>query len=235
MCNFNDGKGLADVRNQAQEYGVFAESEGSRYLQALLTPMHAGNINGHDYVLTGSLPNATEMNREWRSFSNDYSGSSEGAAGTCDHSYLFKEIKLGHHGRRIPQNQKDMKTPFEYLNCNYAEVADRDDLLEIYRVIEVASVEFGLDGWGIHLLEPSNGFDETYTADFMLLRHWYSVEKRAEIMEKWIGFVPSYMAENLAELIEIRLLELVALEEKQSILQAQKDLIGRKSVSRSKK
>ena len=80
-----------------------------------------------------------------------------------------------------------MKKPFEYLSCNYVEGADRDDLLELYRAIEAASFEFGLDGWGIHLLEPNNGFDETYTADFTLLRHWYSFDKRAEMTEKWPG------------------------------------------------
>jgi hypothetical protein len=121
FCHFNDGKGLDDVRSQAEEYGAFAESEGSKYLQALLTPIHAGDIDGADYVLAGSRPNATEMNRERRSFSNEYNGPSGDAAGTCDRSYVFRETKLAH--RRIPWDQRDMKTPFEYPNCNYAEGA----------------------------------------------------------------------------------------------------------------
>jgi hypothetical protein len=68
-------------------------------------------------------------------------------------------------------------------------VPNRDDLVELYRVIEAGSFEFGLDGWGIHLLEPCNGFDETYTADFTLSRHWYSFAKRAEMMEKWPAWI----------------------------------------------
>jgi len=187
FCNLNDGKDLDDVRSQAREYESFAKSEGSKYMQWLLTPMHAGDTDDVDYVLTGSWLNAAEMNREWRSFSNEYKGPSGEAAGTCRRSYLFKETKLAH--RRIPQDQRDMKTPFEYLNCNYVEGAGRDDLLELYRAIEAASFEFGLDGWGIHLLEPNNGFDETYTADFTLSRHWYSFDKRAEMMEKWPAWV----------------------------------------------
>ena len=164
FCNLNDGKDLDDVRSQAREYESFAKSEGSKYMQWLLTPMHAGDTDDVDYVLTGSWLNAAEMNREWRSFSNEYKGPSGEAAGTCRRSYLFKETKLAH--RRIPQDQRDMKTPFEYLNCNYVEGAGRDDLLE-----------------------PNNGFDETYTADFTLSRHWYSFDKRAEMMEKWPAWV----------------------------------------------
>ena len=187
FCNLNDGKDLDDVRSQAKEYGAFAKSEGSKYSQAMLTPMHAGDTDGTDYILSGRWPNATEMNREWRSYSNEYKGPSGEAAGTCRRSYLFRDTKLAH--RPMPQNQSDMKKPFEYLSCNYVEGADRDDLLELYRAIEAASFEFGLDGWGIHLLEPNNGFDETYTADFTLLRHWYSFDKRAEMTGKWPAWV----------------------------------------------
>ncbi len=187
FCKLNEGKSLDDVRSEAGEYGAFAKSAGSKYMQALLTTMHAGDADGVDYVLTGSWPNATEMNREWGSFSNDYKGPSGEAAGICGRSYLFKETKLAH--RRIAQDQRDDKAPFEYLNCNYVEGANRNDLLELYRAIEAASFEFGLNGWGIHLLEPANGFDETYTADFTLSRHWYSFEKRAEMMEKWPAWV----------------------------------------------
>ncbi len=190
FCHLNDGKNLDDVRNQAKEYGAFAKSAGSKYSQAMLIPMHAGDTEGTDYILSGRWPNATEMNREWKSFSNEYNGPSVSAAGTCPRSYLFRDTKLAH--RPMPQDQRDMKMPFEYLSCNYVEGADRDDLLELYRAIETASLEFGLDGWGIHLLEPDTGFDEDYTADFTLLRHWYSFDKRAEIMEKWpawLGFL----------------------------------------------
>ena len=194
FCNYNDGMGYTDVRKQAQEYGAFAKSNGSKYFQFLLTPMHAGDINGSDYVLNGGWPDATEMNREWKSFSNDYSGpSGELAAGNCDRSYLFRETKIAH--RRIPMDQRDEKSPSEYLNCTYADGADRDDLLELYRTIEASSMEFGLDGWGTHLLEPVSGFDETYTSDFTLMLHWYSFEKRAEMMEKWPDWI-AYLSKS---------------------------------------
>ena len=63
FCNLNDGKDLDDVRSQAREYESFAKSEGSKYMQWLLTPMHAGDTDDVDYVLTGSWLNAAEMNR----------------------------------------------------------------------------------------------------------------------------------------------------------------------------
>ena len=71
FCNLNEGKTMADVVAQSEAYGKFSKDMGTKYAQAIMTPMHAGDTSDYDYILWGSWPDGEAMYEEWGSFAND--------------------------------------------------------------------------------------------------------------------------------------------------------------------
>ena len=66
-CDLNDGMTLTDAANQAKKYGSFSKEAGTKYIQSMLVPIHAGQ-NDYDYILWGSWPDGKAMYQEWGSY-----------------------------------------------------------------------------------------------------------------------------------------------------------------------
>ena len=56
---------------QSEFYGEFSKKAGTKYLQVVLTPMHAGVSTGYDYVIWGQWPDGQSMYNEWGSYTNE--------------------------------------------------------------------------------------------------------------------------------------------------------------------
>jgi len=192
LCNYNEGKTFNDVIAESRSYGEFSKSKETRYRQGILTPMHSGaELGDYDYILFGSWPSQPDMYREWGSYANDYESWSQNmtdqeAAGTCVENYSFKETNASH--QRIPSDQRDLRQPFEFLRCQYREGKSLADFLAAHRKLEAAMKEVGIDGFGVHAIEPDRGQSDTDQTDFIILRHWYSFEKRAQFSAKWSSY-----------------------------------------------
>ena len=50
-CSLNPDKTMDDVRAQSQRYGEFSKAKGTKYAQAIMTPMHSGDTSNYDYIL----------------------------------------------------------------------------------------------------------------------------------------------------------------------------------------
>lgn len=48
FCSLNEGKTMEDVVAQSEAYGKFSTDMGTKYAQAILTPMHAGDTTNYD-------------------------------------------------------------------------------------------------------------------------------------------------------------------------------------------
>ena len=70
-CTLNDGMTIEDAAEQAKEYGKFSKEQGTKYMQSMLVPIHAGETE-YDYILWGSWPDGQAMYDEWGSYLNDY-------------------------------------------------------------------------------------------------------------------------------------------------------------------
>ena len=71
-CKLNEGKAIADAIADSKRYGAFSKSEGTKYMQAVLTPMHAGDTSEYDYIVWGTWPDGAAMYEEWGSYANNY-------------------------------------------------------------------------------------------------------------------------------------------------------------------
>jgi hypothetical protein len=207
FCNLNEGKTMADVVAQSEAYGKFSKDMGTKYAQAIMTPMHAGDTNDYDYILWGTWPDGEAMYKEWGSFANQYGGWSasnsadtpDGEAGDCHRSIAMFNMGVTHN--RIPMDERDAKQPIQFAQCSLKEGATMAQLYAQAAANKEKMDEGGFKGWGIHYFFPYLGFEDV-DYDFVQMNHWYSYKARGHMANNWGDFV----AENPEIASDIQLL-----------------------------
>ena len=191
-CKLNEGKSLEDAIASAKHYGEFSASQGTKYMQFMLTPMHAGDTSDYDYILWGSWPDGQAMYDEWGSFANNYGGweggsEVDGAAGTCSRSIAVFNAGVAHN--RIPMDERDQKQPVQFAQCSMRDGVSIDQIYAQAEADKLLMEKGGFKGWGIHYLFPYMGFDGDANYDFVQMNHWYSFEARGQMANNWQDFV----------------------------------------------
>ena len=196
-CNLNDGKTLNDAAEQAREYGKFSEAAGTKYIQSMLVPIHAGQ-HDYDYILWGSWPDGKAMYQEWGSYLNDYDesfttmdeDSSSESASECK-----SRVAAFHTG--VISNTKNMsdpdkRKPVQFAGCTLKDGVSLNDVHEFIEKDGKLMTEFGFTGWARGTFSPYLGFKPDYPYDFVDMIFWHSFEERGNMANNYGDFVEKH-------------------------------------------
>ena len=194
-CTLNDGMTLEDAAEQAKEYGKFSKEQGTKYMQSMLVPIHAGETK-YDYILWGSWPDGQAMYDEWGSYLNDYDESfaatdndSSESAGECNARVAMFNNGMAHN--RNVEN-RDKRQPVQFSGCTFKEGKNLSNLAEVIKADTELLTENGFSGFGRHTFLPYLGFNADYPYDFVDMLHWYSFERRGHMANNYGAFVEKY-------------------------------------------
>ena len=194
-CDLNDGMTLTDAANQAKKYGSFSKEAGTKYIQSMLVPIHAGQ-NDYDYILWGSWPDGKAMYQEWGSYLNDYD---ESFAATDEDEPVASECKSRvaafHTG--VISNKKDMsepdnRKPVQFSGCTLKEGVTIDDVHKFMEEDGKLLADFGFTGWARGTFSPYLGFKADYPYDFVDMFLWHSFDERGNMANNYDDFVEKY-------------------------------------------
>ncbi len=196
-CNLNDGKTLNDAADQAREYGKFSEAAGTKYIQSMLVPIHAGQ-HDYDYILWGSWPDGKAMYQEWGSYLNDYDesfttmdeDSSSESASECK-----SRVAAFHTG--VISNTKNMsdpdkRKPVQFAGCTLKDGVSLNDVHEFIEKDGKLMTEFGFTGWARGTFSPYLGFKPDYPYDFVDMIFWHSFDERGNMANNYGDFVEKH-------------------------------------------
>ena len=196
-CNLNDGKTLNDAAEQAREYGKFSEAAGTKYIQSMLVPIHAGQ-HDYDYILWGSWPDGKAMYQEWGSYLNDYDesfttmdeDSSSESASECK-----SRVAAFHTG--VISNTKNMsdpdkRKPVQFAGCTLKDGVSLNDVHEFIEKDGKLMTEFGFTGWARGTFSPYLGFKPDYPYDFVDMIFWHSFDERGNMANNYGDFVQKH-------------------------------------------
>ena len=196
-CNLNDGMTLNDAAEQAREYGKFSEAAGTKYIQSMLVPIHAGQ-HDYDYILWGSWPDGKAMYQEWGSYLNDYDesfttmdeDSSSESASECK-----SRVAAFHTG--VISNTKNMsdpdkRKPVQFAGCTLKDGVSLNDVHEFIEKDGKLMTEFGFTGWARGTFSPYLGFKPDYPYDFVDMIFWHSFDERGNMANNYGDFVEKH-------------------------------------------
>ena len=194
-CSLNPEKTMADVKAQSQRYGEFSKAKGTKYAQAVMTPMHSGDTSSYDYILWGTWPDGEAMYNEWGSYANEYSdwlkenseGEPAGPASSCKRSVATIDSLVSRVA--IPAEERDAKRPVQFTRCSLKDGVSIDQVYAQAAANKEVMEEGGFKGWAISYLFPYMGFDGKQEYDFMQVNYWYSFDSRAHMAVNWLDFV----------------------------------------------
>ncbi|MDG2459798.1 MAG: hypothetical protein P8M73_02855 [Luminiphilus sp.] len=195
-CNLNEDKTLEDVIAQSERYGAYSKEAGSQYLQAILTPMHAGLNNPYDYVIWGQWPDGQSMYNEWGSYVNGYwkwmaeQNEPVEAAGTCRGVIAMFNAATAHN--RIPADERDKWQPYQWADCTLKEGVTMQDVMVTQARHGELMKAAGFEGWGRHVFMPYLGFEPDWAYDYVQMNHWYTFEHRGKTADTWLAFLESH-------------------------------------------
>ena len=196
-CDLNDGMTLNDAAEQAREYGKFSEAAGTKYIQSMLVPIHAGQ-HDYDYILWGSWPDGKAMYQEWGSYLNDYDesfttmdeDSSSESASECK-----SRVAAFHTG--VISNTKNMsdpdkRKPVQFAGCTLKDGVSLNDVHEFIEKDGKMMTEFGFTGWARGTFSPYLGFKPDYPYDFVDMIFWHSFDERGNMANNYGDFVEKH-------------------------------------------
>ena len=196
-CDLNDGMTLNDAAEQAREYGKFSEAAGTKYIQSMLVPIHAGQ-HDYDYILWGSWPDGKAMYQEWGSYLNDYDesfttmdeDSSSESASECK-----SRVAAFHTG--VISNTKNMsdpdkRKPVQFAGCTLKDGVSLNDVHEFIEMDGKMMTEFGFTGWSRGTFSPYLGFKPDYPYDFVDMIFWHSFDERGNMANNYGDFVEKH-------------------------------------------
>ena len=195
-CTLNEGKTLEDVIEQSEFYGEFSKKAGTKYLQVVLTPMHAGVSNDYDYVIWGQWPDGQSMYNEWGSYTNEFwawmaeQDEPIEMAGTCTGSIAMFNAATAHS--RIPWEDRDVCQPHQWADCTLNEGATLEQVMETHARHGELMKAAGFEGWGTHVFTPYLGFEPDWPYDYVQMNHWYTFEHRGKTADSWGAFLEAH-------------------------------------------
>ena len=191
-CNLNEGMTVSDAAEQAKAYGKFSKEQGTKYMQHIIVPIHAGDTD-YDYMLMGSWPDGKSMYEEWGSYLNDYGdGSSDVSmpAGECTARVAAFNTGVVHN--RIDMQDWDKRRPVQFSGCKLKDGASMSDVHNVMKEDSRLLSENGFSGYGRNTLTTYLGFKADYPYDFVDMFHWDSFERRGHMAQNYGKFADKY-------------------------------------------
>lgn len=195
-CKLNEGKTLRDAMEQSRRYGEFSAAAGTQYMQAILTPIHAGDTSAYDYLLWGQWPSGQAMYEEWGNYTNEFwrwmaeQEEPMEPAGSCNWSVAMFNTATAHS--RIPVEERDLWQPHQFADCKLQEGATLEQVVEMQARHGEMMKEAGFAGWGTHIFTPYLGFDPQWPYDFVQMNHWYNFAHRGQMADNWLAFLEKH-------------------------------------------
>jgi len=195
-CTLNEGKTLEDVIEQSEFYGEFSKKAGTKYLQVVLTPMHAGVSTDYDYVIWGQWPDGQSMYNEWGSYTNEFwawmaeQDEPIEMAGTCTGSIAMFNAATAHS--RIPWEDRDAWQPHQWADCTLKDGATLKQVMDTQARHGELMKAAGFEGWGTHVFTPYLGFEPDWPYDYVQMNHWYTFEHRGKTADSWGAFLEAH-------------------------------------------
>ena len=89
-------------------------------------------------------------------------------------------------GIRIPQDERDRFKFVDFQRCSFVTGGTMENLLDLNARVEASEIEMGnRAGYGVHYLMPYRGASPDIDYDFVIMRHYYSAEKRSDIVASY--------------------------------------------------
>lgn len=154
-CNYNDGKGPADLDAWSAKWNAWADSSAPEpYSAYTLTPFYYGQDQDFDFLWLGVSPSATELGRAYDNYLAN-SGSLQPefeAMVTCSAHSNFATLTV-----KEPPDEND-STPFviSFSDCNTAEGKTFDDVHPALKAWSDYRTEHGSPA-GMWVLWPAYG------------------------------------------------------------------------------
>jgi hypothetical protein len=181
FCTLNKGKTFKDVEKFSQKYGDFANQNGLKYNQSMLTPIHAGDSMGaFTHVIVGHWPNGLEMYKEWGTYVNVFQEKYPNlrAPHSCGPNLATFQHKVV--SAMDPTVEADVKRPVQYADCSLNEGKTLDDAKVAERAAAELIASAGMKGYGVNYIIPYLGQrDPDY--DFISLSYFQTFMARAEM------------------------------------------------------
>ncbi len=89
-------------------------------------------------------------------------------------------------GIRIPQEERDRFKFVDFQRCSFVSGGTMENLLDLNARVEASEIEMGnRAGYGVHYLMPYRGASADIDYDFVIMRHYYSAQKRSDIVASY--------------------------------------------------
>jgi len=127
ICNYNDGKGPADLDMWAEKWNAWADSSGPESYSAwTLTPFYYGGDQDFDFIWLGTSPDATTLGRAYDNYlSNSGSLNPEFMAiADCGTHNNFATINI----KQPPDDGDSDSFVLSFSDCKIAEGKTFDDV-----------------------------------------------------------------------------------------------------------
>jgi len=127
VCDYNDGKGPADLDKWVEKWNAWADSSAPEpYSAWTLTPFYYGSEQDFDFIWLGVSPSATELGRAYDNYlanSGDLQPDFETMASCGAHSN-FATMNI----KRPPDNDDSTSFVLSFSDCKAAEGKTFDDV-----------------------------------------------------------------------------------------------------------
>lgn len=190
LCKLKDGYTMDDVIADSKEYGEKVAADGSMYNQYLMRPLIVGErLEGITHVLAGVWPNGQEMYKEYGNYVNKYMDEDDDNPHTCRISFATMDhIIVNASNENEPM---DERFPVQLSDCKLKDGISLEHAVAVQKEVAAATVEEGLDGYGVHFQVPYLGFQDT-EYDFMSLAWWQSYEHRGNMAQNYYKIGDEY-------------------------------------------
>ena len=187
--DIQEGKSYEDVKAQNMEYKKFLEEKGLQYGRSLFVPIWSGERK-YDIIEYGYWPDGQEQYKEWGAYMNEYpawaaeNSEFDGQAVETKRSISMRGVRA--RGIRIPQDERDRFKFVDFQRCSFVTGGTMENLLDLNARVEASEIEMGnRAGYGVHYLMPYRGASPDIDYDFVIMRHYYSAEKRSDIVASY--------------------------------------------------
>lgn len=183
LCKLKDGSTFDDVIANAKEYGEKVQADGSQYNQYLMRPLIVGErLEDITHILVGEWPNGQEMYKEYGNYVNRHMDEREDSPHTCRISFATMDHIVVNASRE--NEPMDTRFPVQLADCKLKEGVSLEHAVEVQKEVAAATVEAGMDGYGVHFQEPYLGW-ESSEYDFLSLVWWQSFEHRGNMAQNY--------------------------------------------------
>lgn len=190
LCKLKDGFTFDDVIADSKEYGEKVAADGSKYNQYLMRPLLVGErLEGITHILVGEWPNGQEMYKEYGNYVNKHMDEDEENPHTCRIAFATMDHIVVNASKE--NEPMDDRFPVQLADCKLKDGISLEHAVAVQKEVAAATIEAGMDGYGVHFQVPYLGFQDNQY-DFMSLVWWQSYEHRGNMAQNYYKIDSEY-------------------------------------------